>query len=149
MVARAGGADALGTFGIAFLLWLFVAGINRALVTEPMTVAGSMDSSKAELQEGLLASLMVSVGGAGVLAVAGGLIGLAGLNPIAMLALAPWLPSLVVQDYCRLMAFRLQRPGHALVSDVVFAVVQGAVTVGLFVWNVGSVSAFLASWGIG
>lgn len=149
LIARAGGADALGAFGIAFLLWLVVLGINRALVTEPMIVGGSMDSSNAELREGLLASLMLGVGGAGLLAVAGIIMGLAGLNPVAALALAPWIPSLLVQDYCRSMAFRLQRPSRALVSDVVFAVVQGTATLGLFMLHVGSVSAFLASWGIG
>ncbi|MGH3427704.1 MAG: hypothetical protein ACRDQZ_09085, partial [Mycobacteriales bacterium] len=59
------------------------------------------------------------------------------------------IPSLLVQDYCRLMAFRLRRPDRALISDVVFAVVQGTATLGLFVLHVGSVSAFLATWGIG
>jgi O-antigen/teichoic acid export membrane protein len=149
LIARAGGADALGAFGIAFLVWLVVLGANRALVTEPMTVGGAMDSDNAELREGLLATLILGVGGAGLLAVAGSVMGLAGFNPVAALALAPWIPSLLVQDYCRSMAFRLRCPGRALISDVVFAVVQGTATLGLFVFHVGSVSAFLASWGIG
>ncbi len=149
LIARAGGADALGAFGIAFLIWLVVVGTNRALVTEPMTVGGSLDSENAELREGLLASLTLGVGGAGLVAVAGSVMGLAGLNPVSTLALAPWIPSLLVQDYCRLMAFRLRRPDRALISDVVFAVVQGTATLGLFVLHVGSVSAFLATWGIG
>ncbi len=149
LIARAGGADALGAFGIAFLVWLIVLGANRALVTEPMIVGGSMDSGNAELQEGLLASLLLAVGGAGLLVVAGSVMGVAGLNPGAAFALAPWIPSLLVQDYCRSMAFRLQRPDRALINDVVFAVVQGTATLGLFLFHVGSVSAFIASWGIG
>ena len=42
----------------------------------------------------------------------------------ALIALAVWIPSLLAQDYCRSMAFRLRRPDQALTSDVSFAAVQ-------------------------
>lgn len=149
LIARAGGADALGAFGIAFVLWLAVVGVNRALVTEPMTVGGSTEEADAELGEGLLASLILGVVVAVALALAAGALSLLGVHAVAVLALAPWIPSLLAQDYCRLMAFRLQRPGQALISDVVFAVAQGMVTIGLYVLDERSVPAFLAAWGIG
>lgn len=149
LIARAGGADALGAFGVAFLIWLAVVGTNRALVTEPMTVGGATDGGDAELRAGLLSSLVLGVGVAGLLAAAGGVLWLAGLDPVAMVALAPWIPSLLVHDYCRSTAFRLQRADRALISDVVFAVIQGSVTFALFALDVESVWAFLASWGIG
>jgi len=138
----------LGAFGVAFLVWWAVVGINRALVTEPMLVSGSEDAD-ADLGEGLLASLVLGLAVAGVLAAVAGALLLVRVNAVAVLALAPWLPSLLVQDYCRSMAFRLQRPDRALISDVVFAAAQGVAMVGLFVLDVRSVSAFLASWGIG
>lgn len=149
LIARAGGADALGTFGIAFVVWLAVVGANRALVTEPMTVGGSTEDADAELSEGLLATLILGVVVAIALALVAGALLLLGVPAVAVLALAPWIPSLLAQDYCRLMAFRLQRPGQALISDVVFAVTQGMATVGLYVLDERSVPAFLAAWGIG
>ena len=149
LIARAGGADALGAFGIAFLVWLAVVGVNRALVTEPMTVIGGTESSQAELRKGLQASVVLGLGVTAVLVVACGVVELAGVSPVGVLALAPWLPSLVAHDYCRAAAFRLQRPDRALLSDLTFAVVQAALTVGLFVLDVRSVAAFLAAWGFG
>src|SRR6476620_9115747 len=61
IIARAGGAEALGTFGVAFLVWLGVVGANRALVTETMTVTGSTDPRGAQILEGLLATLVLAV----------------------------------------------------------------------------------------
>ena len=45
---------------------------------------------------------------------------------LGMLAIAPWLPVLVVQDYWRWVGFMSQRPGRALANDTVFNCVQGA-----------------------
>lgn len=149
LIARAGGADALGTFGVAFLIWLAVVGTNRALVTEPMTVTGSTDSRHAQLTEGLLASLVLGGAAAALLGISGVALQLAGIDAVALLALAACIPSLLAHDYCRSTAFRLQRPDRALLSDVGFALVQGAVTVALFALGVSSTAAFLAAWGLG
>jgi hypothetical protein len=46
-----------------------------------------------------------------------------------MLALAPWLLVLVVQDYRRWVAFVTQWPRQALVNDIVFNTVQAVVFV--------------------
>lgn len=154
LIARAGGADALGAFGIAFLVWLAAVGVNRALITEPMTVGGDTDggpsdSDNTQLREGMSTTLLLGLGWAGFLAGTGGILLLAGLDAVALLALAPWMPSLLLQDYWRGMAFRCKRADRALISDVVFAVAQGSVTVALFIFDVDSVAAFIASWGIG
>jgi O-antigen/teichoic acid export membrane protein len=149
LIARAGGADALGAFGVAFLVWLLVVGVNRALVTEPMTVIGSTESSQEELREGLLASVVLGLTVAAVLTLACGVVELARVGAVGVLQLVPWLPSLLAQDYCRGTAFRLQRPHQALLSDLTFAVVQAALTLGLLVLDVHSVAAFMAAWGIG
>ena len=149
VIARAGGADALGTFGVAFLIWLAVVGTNRALVTEPMTVTGSTDIRHAQLLEGLLASIVLGGATAALLGISGVVLQLAGIDAVALLALAACIPSLLAHDYCRSTAFRLQRPDRALLSDVGFALVQGAVMVALFALGVSSTAAFLAAWGLG
>jgi O-antigen/teichoic acid export membrane protein len=148
LIARAGGADALGAFGIAFLVWLAVVGVNRALVTEPMTVHG-LAGSRAQLRDGLLASVVLGLLIGAALAALCGVVALAGVGVVGVLALAPWLPSLLAHDYCRAAAFRQQRPDRALLGDVTFAVVQVALTVVLFVLDVADVAAFLAAWGLG
>lgn len=149
LIARAGGADALGMFGIAFLVWLAVLGANRALVAEPMTVTGSTEDSDAQLGEGLSATLVLGVVVAAALALVTGALLLLGIPAGALLALAPWLPSLLAQEYFRLMAFRLQRPLQALINDLVFAATQAAAIVALYVFDERSVAAFLATWGMG
>lgn len=149
LIARAGGVDALGMFGVAFLIWLAVVGTNRALVTEPMTVTGSTDSRHAQLPEGLLASLVLGAAVAALLGIAGVVLELAGIDAVALLALATCIPSLLAHDYCRSAAFRLQRPDRALLSDAGFALVQVAASVALFALGVSSTAAFLAAWGLG
>ncbi|MGH3822601.1 MAG: hypothetical protein ACRDRA_07140 [Pseudonocardiaceae bacterium] len=149
LIARAGGADSLGTFGVAFLIWLGVVGTNRALVTEPMTVTGSTDSRHAQLPEGLLASLVLGVAVAALLGAVGVVLELAGIDAVALLALAPCLPSLLAHDYCRSTAFRLQRPDRALLSGVGFALIQGAASGALLALGVSNTAAFLAAWGLG
>lgn len=149
IIARAGGAEALGTFGIAFLVWLGVVGANRALVTEPMTVTGSTDPRDAQIPEGLLATLALAVGVALVLGGVGLGLQLSGIKGTALMALSVWIPSLLAQDYCRSMAFRMQRPDHALISDATFALVQVVVSVVLFGLGSHSTAAFVAAWGLG
>jgi O-antigen/teichoic acid export membrane protein len=149
IIARAGGADALGTFGIAFLVWLGVVGANRALVIEPMTVTGSTDPKDAQIPEGLLASLVLALGVAVAVGSAGIGLQLAGIKGTALMALSVWIPSLIAQDYCRGMAFRLQRPDHALISDATFALVQVAISGMLFAIGSHSTAAFMSAWGLG
>lgn len=148
-IARAGGADALGAFTIAFLIWLIVLGMNRALIIEPMTVGDSTNGGDPQLREGMLASLALSTGIAAVVAVVAGLLLAIDVDTVAILALVGWIPSLAMHIYWRAMAYRLQRVDHALVSDVVFTVTQGFLIFALFALGVESVSAFLAAWGIG
>lgn len=150
LVARLGGVSALGSFGIALLVWFAVVGVNRALVSEPMTVIGGPEVKRHEHREGVAASAVVGLGVGVLLAVACWLlIVFAGLNVVGVLALTPWLPSLLAQDYCRAAAFRTRQPHIALASDVVFAVVQAGATLVLAEVGDRGVASFLAGWGIG
>lgn len=145
LIARAGGADGLGTFGVAFLVWLGVVGANRALISEPMTV----DDVDGHLSEGLSATLVIGVTAAVALGTVGAGVRLAGGASVALIAVAFWIPALLAQDYCRSMAFRLRRPGYALASDSAFAAVQVAVSFGLYLAGVRSAAAFVVAWGLG
>jgi O-antigen/teichoic acid export membrane protein len=149
LIARAGGTEGLGTLGIAFLIWLAVLGTNRALVTEPMTVCKPSEGRQAQLPEGLLAALVIGVVAAVLVAGAGLVLALSGVGAVALLALAPCLPSLLAHDYCRGTAFRLHRPERALLGDVGFAAVQGVGSFALLVLDVSNVAAFMAVWGLG
>jgi O-antigen/teichoic acid export membrane protein len=149
VIARAGGSDALGAFGIAFLIWLAVLGTNRALVAEPMIVTGSTDQHDAQLPEGLLATVLVGIAAACVVGLAGAGLALTGVDATTLLALAACLPSLLAHDFCRSAAFRLQRPDRALAGDVTLAVVQGAATLALLSAGVAEASAYVAAWGAG
>jgi O-antigen/teichoic acid export membrane protein len=149
VVARLGGTAALGAFGVVFLCWLAALGTQRALVSEPMTVGGGPSVSRRERGEGLAASLVLGVGVALVLALAAGVAGVAGVDPSTLLFLLPWLPGLLAQDYCRAVAFRLQRPDWALAGDVAFLVVQAAAVAAFLVTGTRGLAAVLAAWGIG
>jgi O-antigen/teichoic acid export membrane protein len=151
LIARVGGASGLGAFGVAFLVWLAVLGINRAMVAEPMTVRGPVDA-KSDLSRGCAASTVLGgVAAAGIAAVSGILLlsGLGTTTAVALIALAPWLPGLLAQDYCRSMAFRLKRPGLALLSDSVFACVQAALTVVFLLLGLEGTAPLIAAWGLG
>lgn len=149
VVARAGGADALGAFGVAFLIWLAVLGVNRALVNEPMTVLGADEYDRAEVRDGLLGSVSIGVAAALAVAAGCGAAALGGLDPGVVLGLAPWLPSLLAQDYVRALAFRRQRADQALAIDLVFGGVQAALTVLLFLTDRHTTGWFLGAWGVG
>ena len=68
---------------------------------------------------------------------------------IAMVAMAPWLPLLLVQDYWRWVGFMTRRPGCALANDTVFNCVQGAAFAAVFVTHTHSIAAVIACWGLG
>ncbi|HEY1969485.1 MAG TPA: hypothetical protein VGH89_16145 [Pseudonocardia sp.] len=149
LVARVGGTSGLGAFGIAFLVWLGALGLNRAFVCEPMTVCNST-TGDGDWSEGASASLALGLLMAIPLAVVAAVMCRCGLAPASsMLALAPWLPSLLVQDYYRSMSFRQGRPDHALASDLVFVLAQAAASAAVVLLNVASVSTILGAWGLG
>lgn len=150
-VARLSGISQFGQYMIVVVFWLVIVGLHRALVTEPMVVtsrdaddlrARLADGLAAEVVYGLLACVVVAAGGA--LALAGGF-SLGG----PVLALAPWLPGLLVQDYWRAMAFQQGRPGMALANDLVFVAVQAVAVIGFALLGWRTVGYMIAAWGLG
>lgn len=151
VIARLSGAAEFGDYALALTVWLIVVGLHRALVTEPVIVTSrELDHTPAVVARGVSAEVLLGAAVSAVVAVAGGIALVAGLRIGALLlALSPWFPALLVQDYWRAMAFRERRPGRALVNDLVFAGVQFA-CIALFVqlgWR--SAPFIITAWGIG
>lgn len=159
-VARVAGASGLGGFSLAYAGWQVVAGMHRALVTDPMAIEGdvyhatgdSHDSGvRRGMKRGFAAEMLLGAGAAVVFAAVGGALLFCGQRTfgLAMLGLAPWLPVLLVQDYWRWVGFMTRRPGCALANDTVFNCVQAAAFVAVFAVHTHSIAAVIACWGLG
>jgi O-antigen/teichoic acid export membrane protein len=123
------------------------------LVTDPMAIAGDVRGGEAStrIKRGFAAEVLLGVTGTALFALMG--VALVAVREhtfgMGMLAIAPWLPVLVVQDYWRWVGFMSQRPGRALANDTVFNCVQGAAFTLVLVAHVHSVAAVVAAWGLG
>ena len=152
-VARVAGIAALGAYSLAYVIWLVMADVHRSLVTDPMAIENDVNRREARtsIKIGLASELTLGVG----LGLSVGVIGLsmvlAGQRAYgtAFLALAPWLPFLLVQDYWRWVGFMKARPGQALANDVLFDAVQALAFVLLLAVGVRSSVLALGAWGIG
>jgi O-antigen/teichoic acid export membrane protein len=152
-VARGAGAAGLGGFSLAYAGWLILAALHRSLITDPMAIEGDIRDPRrtngirrgfaAELLLGTAAILCFAFVGAGLLFVHQQRFG------EAMLALAPWLPCLLAQDYWRWVGFLSRRPGIALANDTVFNCVQGACFAVALLSHSHSVPILIGCWGLG
>jgi O-antigen/teichoic acid export membrane protein len=151
VIARLAGAVEFGQYALTLTVWLIIAGIHRALITEPVIVtSGAIEDRRGVIAHGLGAELLLGAAVSVVAAVAGIVFLAAGAGAGAlMLALAPWLTALLIQDYWRAMSFQERRPERALINDVVFAVVQGVAIVAFLLLGFRSAPWIVTAWGIG
>jgi O-antigen/teichoic acid export membrane protein len=149
IIARSAGPRALGVFSLAYAVWLLVAGFHRALITDPLMIEGRAkdltvsDALRAECLFGAVAAVAVLAIG-----VALGLVG-AGAFGTGLCVLALSLPTLLIQDFWRWIAFMRRQPGKAIVNDAAFMVVQ---FLGLFIVlgsREASVIVVISTWGAG
>ena len=102
-VARIAGPAGLGGFSVAYSCWLVVASLHRSLVTDPMAIENDAahPDALARLRRGLASELTIAVAGAGILLLGGVTLLLGGQHAfgLGLVAVAPWLPFLVVQDF--------------------------------------------------
>jgi O-antigen/teichoic acid export membrane protein len=153
VVARVAGPAGLGGFSLAYAGWIILCGLHRSLITDPMAIIGDArdPAAKNAIRRGLAAELLIGL--AGIVGFV--LVGLALLAAgertfgIPMLALAPWLPLLCIQDYWRWVGFMCRRPGAALSNDVVYNCVQGVGFAVVLVAGTHSTSLVIACWGLG
>lgn len=153
VVARVAGASGLGGFAFAYAGWQVISAMHRALITDPMAIAGDVRDGRLikGIQRGFAAEILLGVTGAIAMASIGFLLILTGQHTFgtAVAAMAPWLPILTVQDYWRWMGFLTGKPGRALANDIVFNCAQGAALALMFAIHVHSMVAVIACWGIG
>lgn len=121
-IARALGADGLGTFAVAFAAYWLGLGGARALILEPYLLsAPKMDETVRSGYALRAAGVALRVG------CIGGLLGIAVATAIpairpALLPIAALMPLLLLQDALRYDGFAKQRAGKALGSDVTWLV---------------------------
>jgi O-antigen/teichoic acid export membrane protein len=152
-IARIAGIAALGAYSLAYVIWLALADVHRSLVTDPMAIENDVRRTdpRQEIRIGMAAELSLGLGLAAPVAALGLALLLGGQHAygVAFLALAPWLPFLLVQDYWRWVGFMKGEPEKALVNDVVFDVVQAGAFGLLFVVGLRSSVLAIGAWGVG
>jgi len=152
-VARLAGIAALGAYSLAYVMWLIVADVHRSLITDPMAIENDLHDPQAvrHVRIGLAAELSLGLSMALPFALGGAILLWTGQHAYGecFLALAPWLPLLLVQDYWRWVGFMKSRPGQALANDGVFDVVQALAFVLLFFAGVRSSVLAIEAWGLG
>ncbi len=151
VIARLSGAAEFGDYVLTMMIWLVVVGVHRALITEPIIVVShEVDDHRTLLRRGVNAELLVGALVSIVVAISGALAMAAGAHIGALvLSLAPWFPSLLLQDYWRAMAFQRQRPALALVNDLVFAGVQASAIAVFLALGWRSAEYVITAWGVG
>jgi O-antigen/teichoic acid export membrane protein len=152
-VARVAGVGGLGAYSLAYTAWLVLAATHRSLVTDPMAIENDLAQPQARdhMRAGLAAELVLGAGCVlGFLAIGGVLLAV-GQHAcgVAFMAIAPWLPFLLVQDYWRWVGFMKAQPGKSLMNDCLFAVIQVAMFGLLFGLGVRSTVVAIGAWGFG
>ncbi|MGH9006694.1 MAG: hypothetical protein ACRDV6_03105 [Acidimicrobiales bacterium] len=152
-VARLAGIAALGAYSLAYVLWLVVADVHRSLITDPMAIENDLHDPQAprHVRIGLAAELSLGLAMALPFALGGAILLGTGQHAYGecLLALAPWLPVLLVQDYWRWVGFMKSRPGQALANDGVFGAVQTIAFLLLFFAGIRSSVLAVEAWGLG
>ena len=127
--------------------------MHRSLVTDPMAIENDavQPDAPARLRRGFASEVTIALAAAVCLAIIGIPLFFLGQRTfgLAMLAVIPWVPFLLVQDYWRWTGFMRREPGKSLANDTVFNIVQAACFTVVAVGHVHSVVAVIASWGAG
>lgn len=153
VVARIAGAAGLGAFSLAYACWILVINLHRSLVTDPMAISNDVRKEDAAetLQRGVAAEVALGLGATVIFALVGLALWLSGQHTfgVGLLAFAPWVAFLDLQDYWRWVGFMQGKPGKSLVNDAVFDAAQVAAFVAIYVTGVHSVFFVISAWGFG
>ncbi len=152
-VARVAGVSGLGAFSLVYAMSLIAISSHRALVTDPMAIEGDLrdPEAKEHVRVGLAAEISLGVVSMITFLVVGLVLLAVGQDSFGydFLALAPWLPFLIIQDYWRWIAFMASEPGKALANDVIFDVVQFLCFGLLIGFGMHSSALAISAWGLG
>jgi len=153
VVARVAGPRGLGAFALAYACWVAINNVHRSLVTDPMAIHGDGLGADAALhiEHGFAAEISLGVSFSLLLAAVGAVVLACGERPygVAILAVAPWITFLDLQDYWRWIGFMRGTPGKSLSNDGVFNCVQAVGLVVVIVAGLHSVTFIIAAWGLG
>ena len=152
-VARMAGAAGLGSYSLAYALWLAFQALHRGLITDPMAIENQVMQPEAQehVATGLASELTLGLAASTLFGLLAGTLLLFGQRTFgfSVLALSPWLPALLIQDYWRWIAFMQGKPGRAVANDLVFDGVQGALFAGLILFGMRSPAVAISAWGAG
>ena len=152
-VARIAGPAGLGAFTLAYGCWILFNLIHRSLITDPMAIFRDLSSGKSSeaIRHGFAAEVVLGLAATAVLVAIGVVLRVLGLEAFGngVLAVAPWIVVLDIQDFWRWIGFMQGKPGRSLANDVFFTVIQCAAFVVVFVFGMHSVFAVVAAWGAG
>jgi O-antigen/teichoic acid export membrane protein len=155
-VGRITGPAGLGAFALAYACWIAVNNLHRALVTDPMAIHGDAVSPEAsvQLQRGVAAEVVLGLAVSVVLCCVGAGLLLVGARTfgVGVLAVAPWIVFLDLQDYWRWVGFMKGQPGKSLANDAVFNIAQAIGFLIVILSGLRSseaVVAVIGAWGLG
>ena len=150
LVARTLGAEQFGAFTLAYVTYGFALNASRALSIEPLLVRFGVTNMKtwrratsASTGTALLVGLVL-----GTLALAAAIV-MGGTTGEAFLGLGLMLPGLMLQDSWRYAFFAARIGHHALINDVLWAVVEIPVLLILKATGHVNVFWFVIAWGAG
>jgi O-antigen/teichoic acid export membrane protein len=142
--ARTTGPAGLGAVGLGFAATLLTMGLARALFLDPFLAADARLGQRQGAAAVVTLSALWGAVGASACGLAGILVG--GAAGAGLVAFAPLVPGVVVQDALRAAAYREGRTLDAAVARGAWIVT----TVGLLAAGLrGSVSTVAAAWGLG
>lgn len=149
-VARTLGAEQFGAFTLAYVTYGFALNASRGLSIEPLLVRFGVTNMKTwrratsgSTGTALLVGLVL-----GTLALAAAMV-MGGTTGEAFLGLGLMLPGLMLQDSWRYAFFAVRMGYHALINDVLWAVVEIPVLLVLKATGHVNVFWFVIAWGAG
>jgi len=153
VVARISGPAGLGAFALAYTVWILLTTMHRSLITDPMAIMGEMrgDQVGEFVRRGFAADVTLGVMAACIIAAVGSALFVVGQHTfgVGMLAVAPWIVVLDLQDYWRWIGFMQGKPRKSLMNDLLFNAVQALAFGVVFLTGLHSVFAVVSAWGLG
>ena len=147
------GPTGLGAYALAFTVWVLLTMQYRAMITEPMVILGDMrrDDSDEIVRQGVAGVVIFGVVAACIVAAVGTTCFVVGQHTfgVGLVALAPWVLVLDLQDYWRQIGFMQGTPKKSLHNDLVFNTFQAMAFGAIFLFHLHSVFAVISAWGVG
>jgi O-antigen/teichoic acid export membrane protein len=149
-VARTLGAEQFGAFTLAYVTYGVAINASRGLSIEPLLVRFSGTDVKTwrRATSGSTGTALLVGLGTGICALGAAQV-IGGTTGLAFLGLGLILPGLMLQDSWRYAFFAVGKGHHALINDVLWAVVEIPVLLVLKVTGHANVFWFVIAWGAG